>query len=48
MILLASRTVEQGAGHDAVLVEDRRPFFEGAVGGEDDGAVFVALADDLK
>ena len=29
-------------------VKNRRPLFEGLVGGEDDRTAFVALADDLE
>jgi len=41
-------TVEDGGGDDAVVVEDRGPALEGLVGGEDDSALLVALANDLE
>ncbi len=40
--------VEDGGGDAGVVVEDRRPVFVGLIGGDDDGAALVALADDLK
>ncbi len=39
---IVEEAVEQGT------VEEFRPVFEGFVGGEDEGALFVAGADDLK
>ena len=45
---MMKETVEDGGGQGAVIVEDLRPFLERLVGGEDDGAVLVALGDDLK
>lgn len=45
---MVKEAVEDGGGDDAVVVEDGRPVFEGLVGGEDDGALFVALTDDLE
>ena len=40
--------VEEGGGEGGVVVEDGGPVFEGLVGGQDDRAAFVALADDLE
>jgi hypothetical protein len=40
--------VEDCGSEDAVVVEDLRPVFERAVGGDDDGAPLIALGDDLK
>jgi len=40
--------VEQRAGQAAVVVEDGGPVLERPVSGEDDGAAFVAFADDLE
>ena len=40
--------VQNGGGEGAVVVEDPGPLFEGLVGGQHDGAAFVALADDLE
>ena len=40
--------VEDGGGDGGVTVEDGSPLFEGFVGGDDDRAAFVALADDLE
>jgi len=41
-------SVEHGAGQGAVVVEDFGPVFIGLVGRQQDGALLVALADDLK
>ena len=40
--------VQDGGGNGAVVFENRGPMFEGFVGGQGDGAAFVALADDLE
>jgi hypothetical protein len=40
--------VEDGGGEGAVVVEDLRPVFVGAVGGDDHGGALVTLADDLE
>jgi hypothetical protein len=40
--------VEDGGGDAGVVVEDGRPLFVGLVGGEDNRAALVALADDLE
>jgi hypothetical protein len=40
--------VEDGGGRGAVVIEDLRPLLEGAMGGNDGGAVLVALTDDLE
>ena len=40
--------VEHGAGQRAVVVEDFGPVFIGLVGGQQDRALLVALADDLE
>ena len=40
--------VEDGAGDAGVVVEDLRPVFVGLVGGDDERAAVVALADDLE
>ncbi len=45
---MMKETIEDGGSEGAVVVEDLRPFLERLVGGEDDGAVLVALGDDLK
>ena len=45
---VVEEAVEDGGGDGAVVVEDGGPVFEGLVGGQDDGAAFVALADDLE
>ena len=39
--------VEQGAGK-SLAGEDRGPFLEGQVGGDDGGPVLVALAEDVE
>ncbi len=45
---VVEEAVEDGGGDGGVAVEDGGPLFEGFVGGEDDGALFVAGADDLE
>src|SRR6202049_3902035 len=40
--------VEDGGGQGAVVVEDLRPVFVGAVGGDHHRSALVALADDLE
>ena len=42
------QTVEECRGEGAVVVEDLGPVFERSVRADDDGAAFVALADDLE
>jgi hypothetical protein len=41
-------TIEHGGGNGAIAVKDCRPLLEGFVGCDDDGAMLVALADDLE
>ena len=41
-------SVEHRRGEDGIVVEDLGPGFEGLVGGEDRGAAFIPLADDLE
>jgi hypothetical protein len=38
-------TVEDDAGDAGVVIEDLRPVFIGLVGGDDERAAFVAMAD---
>ena len=45
---MVEEAVEDGGGDGGVVVEDGGPVLEGFVGGEDDGALFVALGDDLE
>jgi hypothetical protein len=40
--------VQHGAGQGAVIVEDFGPVFIRLVGGQQDGALLVTLADDLE
>src|ERR1039458_5417323 len=40
--------VEYRAGDPGVVIKNLGPAFEGLVGGDDDGAALVALADDLE
>lgn len=40
--------VEDGGRDGAVMIEDFRPVLEDAVGGEENGAALIAVADDLK
>src|SRR5664280_2033976 len=42
------KAVEDGGGDGGVVVEDLRPMLEGLVGGDDQRAAFVAMADDLE
>ena len=45
---MMKKSIEDGGGNSAIAVEDSRPLFEGFVGGKDDGAAFVTLANDLE
>ena len=45
---MVEQPIQDGGGDGAVIVEDGWPEFEGFVGGEDDRATFIALADDLE
>lgn len=45
---VVENAVENGAGEGGIVVEDAGPLLEGLVGAQDDGAAFVALADDLE
>lgn len=45
---MVQHAIKDGGGNGAVVVEDFGPCFEGFVGGEDDGSLFVALTEDLK
>ncbi len=45
---MVEEAVEDGGGDGGVAVEDGGPVLEGFVGGQDDGAAFVAGADDLE
>ena len=47
-VAVVEEAVEHGGGDGGVAVEDGGPLFEGLVGGQDDGAAFVAGADDLE
>ena len=47
-VAVVEEAVEDGGGDGGVAVEDGGPLFVGFVGGEDDGAAFVAGADDLE
>ena len=40
--------IQDRGRHPAVVIEDFGPTLEGLVGGDDNGATFVALADDLE
>ena len=41
-------SVQNRRGEGSVIIEDAGPLFEGFVGGQHDGAAFLALADDLE
>ena len=45
---MVQEAVEECGGQRAVVIEDLRPLFEHAIGGDDDGAALIALADDLE
>jgi len=45
---MVEQAVKEGAGQSAVVIEKEGPFFEGAVGGEDEGTTFVTVAEDLE
>src|SRR5580700_8181831 len=45
---VVQEAVQHGAGEGAVVVEDFGPVFIRLVGGQQDGALFVTLADDLE
>jgi len=45
---MVQEAIEQGRSQGSVIVEDLGPVFKGAIGGDNDGALFVALADDLE
>ena len=42
---MVEEAIKDGGGDGGVTIEDGRPLFEGFVGGEEDGAAFVACAD---
>ena len=44
---MVSETVKQCRCHLGIT-EDRRPFAEGQIGGDDDGCAFVELADEME
>src|SRR5713101_9377006 len=45
---VVKEAVQNGRGDGAVVVENRGPLFKGFVGGQDDGAAFISLADSLE
>ena len=45
---MMQETIKQGRGQGAVVVENLRPFFVDAVGGDNGGTVLIAMAEDLK
>jgi len=45
---VVEQAIEQRAGEHAVAVEDARPVFVDAVGGDQGGAALVAVAQDLE
>jgi hypothetical protein len=45
---MVQEPVQNGAGQGAVVVEDFGPVFIRLVGGQQDGALLVTLADDLE
>ena len=47
-VAVVEEAVEDGGGDGGVAVEDGGPLFVGFVGGQDDGAAFVAGADHLE
>ena len=45
---MMEEAIQDCGGNGAVVIENRGPMFEGFVGGQGDGAAFIALADDLE
>ena len=45
---MMEQTIQHCGGNGVVIVEGFRPVFECTVGGEHDGAFFIAVTDDLK
>lgn len=45
---VVEEAIQHGGSDGAVVVEDGGPLLEGFIGGQDERAAFVALADDLK
>jgi hypothetical protein len=45
---VVEEAVEDGGSEGAVIVKDRRPFLELLVCGQDDGAAFISVTDDLE
>ena len=45
---LVEEAVQNGGGDAGIVTENRRPLLERLVGGDDEGAALVALADDLE
>ena len=45
---VVQQSIEDCGGEGRVVVEDLGPGFEGLIGGQDCGAAFIALADDLE
>jgi hypothetical protein len=47
-LCVMQETVEDGRGQCSVMVEDFRPILKGPVGGNNHGAPFISVDDDLK
>ncbi len=45
---VVEEAIEYSGSDSGVVVEDFRPVFEDAIGGEENGAAFIAVADDLE
>src|SRR3989442_2785032 len=45
---MMQQPIQDRGGQGAVMVEDRGPLLKGAVGGNDDGPLFIAQRDDLE
>ena len=45
---MVQEAIQDSGGEGAVVVKDFGPIFESAIGRDDEGAAFVALADDLE
>jgi hypothetical protein len=45
---MMQQAIQHGGGNGAVIVKDRRPLFEGFVGGEDQGSTLITQADHLE
>ena len=45
---MMEQSIQYRRGNGAVVIENRRPLFEGFVGGQGNGSSLMVLADDLE